>query len=308
MALLETAVGRGSQESRPLIPRRWRSSLWGYFFILPSLIMFVAFSLYPMFDSVRLSFQELTLQGREWVGLSNYRELIEDGTFRLAFTNTLKYALLIVPFGVFLSLTLSILIYQLPTAFQVFFKSAFYLPVVTSGVVLAFVWMYLFDPAFGLLNYLLGLVGIGPRLWLSDPDTSMISIVTVFHASHWGGSIILLTASMGGIPKDLYESARLDGASFIRQSLNITLPLLKPAIAYVTITGTIASLQIFTEIMLMTRGGPDGATTNLVYAIYDQGFIRFNFGEASAIAVLLLLLTVGIALVQFRVLRSNVEY
>jgi ABC-type sugar transport system permease subunit len=113
---------------------------------------------------------------------------------------------------------------------------------------------------------------------------------------------------MGGIPPDLYESARLDGATYFRQTISITIPLLKPAITYVAIIGTIASLQIFTEIFLMTSGGPNYATTNLVYSIYQQGFIRFDFGRASAVAVLLLLLTVVIALAQFRLLRTNVEY
>lgn len=295
-----------------LIPRRVRDWFWGYFFILPSFAMFVIFSLYPMYDTVRLSFEKLTLRGqtqtREWVGLGNYEYLWNNGPFRQAMVNTLLYAVWIVPFGVFLSLTLALLIYRLPTFWQVFYKSAFYLPVVTSGVVLSFVWLYLYDPAFGLLNYLLGLVGIAPRLWLSDLNTSMLSLVIMFHATHWGGSIILLTASMGGIPKDLYEAARLDGASFLRQSTSITIPLLKPAITYVAITGSIASLQIFTEILLMTRGGPDGRTANMVFAIYQQGFISFNFGRASAVAVMLLLITIVVAVAQFRLLRSNVEY
>ena len=167
------------------------------------------------------------------------------------------------PVGVVLSLVLSTLIYRLPTIAQIVFKSAYYLPVVTSGVVLSLIWLYLYDPAFGLLNYLLGRIGVAPILWLANPKTSLLSLVIMFHASHWGASIILLTASMGGIPQDLYEAARIDGASLFRQTLSITLPLLKPAITYVAITGTIASLQIFTEIFLMTSGGPNLATTNL---------------------------------------------
>jgi len=300
--------GQVFEARKPLIPRIVRSWGWGYFFILPSLTMFVIFSLYPMFDSVRLSFQEYSLKGREWVGLENYRSLVGDPYFRTILTNTLAYALWIVPFGLVLSLTLSTLIYRLPTPAQVFFKSAYYLPVVTSGVVLSLVWLYLYDPAFGLLNFLLGKVGIGPVLWLSDPTWSLLSIVIMFHASHWGGSVILLTASMGGIPKDLYEAARLDGASYLRQTTSITVPLLKPALAFVAITGTITSLQIFIEVWLMTRGGPNYATTNLVFSIYEQGFIRFDFGRASAVAVVLLLITMGIAVAQFRLLKSNVEY
>jgi multiple sugar transport system permease protein len=207
-----------------------------------------------------------------------------------------------------LSLLMATLIFRLPSLAQVFFKSAFYLPVVTSGVVLSLIWLYLYDPAFGLINFLLDQIGLEPVLWLADPRYSLLSVVIMFHASHWGGSIILLTASMGGIPKDLYEAARLDGASFLRQTISITVPLLKPAITYVAILGTIASLQIFAEIFLMTRGGPNYATTNLVFSIYEYGFIRFDFGRASAVAVMLLFLTIGIAVAQFRLLRSNVEY
>ena len=270
--------------------------------------MFLAFSLYPMIDSVSLSFQKYRLTGRQWIGLRNYDQLLHDPAFYTVLKNTLLFAAAIVPAGVLISLTLSTLIFRLPTAAQIFFKSAFYLPVVTAGIVLSLVWLYLYDPAFGLLNFFLGKFGISPVLWLADPRFSLISIVLMFHASHWGGAIILLTASMGGIPKDLYESARLDGAGYFRQTTSITIPLLKPAITYVAIIGTISSLQIFTELFVMTSGGPNYATTNLVYSIYQQGFIRFDFGRASAIAVVLLLITIVIALAQFRLLRSNHEY
>lgn len=310
------SVARPADEGQKvrLVPRRGvlsmgaRSALWGYFFIAPSLLMFLIFSLYPMFDSILLSFQRFSLQGRDWLGLSNYQSLLSEPTFYIVLKNTLLYGLAIVPFGVVLSLVLATLIYRLPPAAQIFFKSAYYLPVVTSGVVLSLIWLYLYDPAFGLLNFVLGRLGLPAVLWLANPTTSLLSIVIMYHASHWGGSIILLTASMGGIPEDLYEAARIDGASLIRQIWSITLPLLKPAITYVAITGTIASLQIFTEIFLLTSGGPNFATTNLVYFIFEQGFIRFNFGMASAVAVMLLLLTAGIALFQFRLLRSDVEY
>lgn len=311
MALTQSADGSASAPyvtSTRMISQRTRGSLWGYFFIFPSLLMFLIFSLYPMLDTIVLSFQKFALTGRTWVGLENYRKLYNDPTFFIILKNTLMFAAAIVPVGVLLALTLSILIYRLPTAAQVFFKSAYYLPIVTSGVVLSLVWLYLYDPAFGLINFMLGKLGIEPVLWLSNPNWSLLSLVFMYHASHWGGAIILLTASMGGIPKDLYEAARLDGASFFKQTTSITMPLLKPAITYVAITATIASLQIFTEIMLMTRGGPNYVTTNLVYSIYDFGFIRFDFGRASAIAVILLFITIGIAVAQFRLLRSNVEY
>ncbi|MBX3015970.1 MAG: sugar ABC transporter permease [Caldilineaceae bacterium] len=294
--------------ARPLISRQTRGILWGYFFIAPSFLAFLLFSLYPMFDSIILSFQKLSLTGRTWVGLDNYTKLFNEPAFLKMLTNTFVYALWIVPPGVALSLVMAALIYRLPRPMQTFFKSAFYLPVVTSGVVLSVVWLYLYDPAFGLLNFILGQLGLEPVLWLADPRFSLLSLVIMYHASHWGGSIILLTASMGSIPKELYEAAAIEGASIIRQATAITIPLLKPAITYVSILGTIASLQIFTEIFVMTRGGPNYATTNLVFSIYEYGFIRFDFGRASAVAIILLIITVTLALLQFRFLRTNVEY
>ncbi len=294
--------------ARRLMSRRTKGALWGYFFVLPSLLTFLIFSLYPMLDSIILSFQRLRLTGREWVGLRNYASLLGETAFFTILNNTLLYALLIVPGGVLLALIMAALIFRLPTPAQTFFKSAFYLPVVTSGVVLSIVWLYLYDPAFGLLNYLIGQIGLDPVLWLADPRFSLVSLVIMYHASHWGGSIILLTASMNGIPKELYEAAAIEGASIVRQVISITIPLLKPALTYVSILGTVASLQIFTEIFVMTRGGPNYATTNMVFSIYEYGFIRFDFGRASAVAVILLFITVGLAVIQFRVLRTNVEY
>jgi multiple sugar transport system permease protein len=293
---------------RQLFGKRASGVFWGYFFIMPSLLAFLIFSLYPMLDSIILSFQRLRLTGREWVGLQNYERLLNEPAFFKILFNTFLYAVLIVPVGVLLSLVLAALIFRLPVAAQTFFKSAFYLPVVTSGVVLSIVWLYLYDPAFGLLNHLLGRIGIDPVLWLADPTFSLISIVIMYHASHWGGSIIILTASMGGIPKELYEAAAIEGASILRQVVSITVPLLKPALTYISILGTIASLQIFTEIFVMTRGGPNYATTNMVFSIYEYGFIRFDFGRASAVAIILLVITVSLAIIQFRVLRTNVEY
>ncbi|HEX5415543.1 MAG TPA: sugar ABC transporter permease [Chloroflexota bacterium] len=297
-----------ARRSQKHLAARFAEEAWGYFFIAPSLLAFVVFSAYPMLDSILLSFHHLTLQSNEWVGLQNYVDLSTNSDFYLVLANTARYLIFIVPVGVVLSLGLSVLVFRLSTGAQVFFKSAYYLPHVTAGVVLSFIWLYLYDPGFGLLDYLLHALGFPPVLWLSDQSTSLISIVVMYHAISWGGAIILITASLGGIPEHLYEAARIDGASQLRQTLDVTLPLLKPAIAYVAITGTIAALQIFTEIYVMTGGGPNYATANLVFFIYDRGFTMFDFGTASAVAVILLVVTVAIALVQFRVFASDVEY
>lgn len=294
--------------AKPWLNMARRDALWGYVFIAPSMLFFLIFSIYPMIDSIILSFQHFDLRTRTWIGLDNYHALVTSPVFYTVLRNTVLYALAIAPVGVVVSLVLATMILRLPTAAQIFFKSAYYLPVVTSGVVLSLIWLYLYDSAFGLLNYILGTVGISPLLWLADPKLSKLSIVLMYHTSSWGASIILLTASMGSIPDHYYEAARIEGASAARQFVSITLPLVKPAMAYVTIIGTIASLQIFTEVFLMTRGGPNYTTTNLVYYIYDVGFIRFNFGMASAVAVILLLITMVVAVLQFRVFSTDVEY
>lgn len=297
-----------ARSSRKRLVARMREEAWGYFFIAPSLLAFLIFAAYPMVDSILLSFRHLTLQSNDWVGLQNYADLATNSDFYLVLLNTARYVIYIVPVGVVLSLGLSVLVFRLRTSAQVFFKSAYYLPHVTAGVVLSFIWLYLYDPGFGLLDYLLRALGFQPVLWLSSQTMSLISLVIMYHAISWGGAIILITASLGGIPEHLYEAARIDGASQLRQTLDVTLPLLKPAIAYVAITGTIASLQIFTEIYVMTGGGPNYATANLVYFIYDRGFTMFDFGSASAVAVILLIITVAIALIQFRLFSSDVEY
>ena len=288
-----------------------RKNIWAYLFILPSLISFFIFSVYPILDTVFFSFQSLRRGTRVWVGLANYAAMLEDEIFLKAFKNTILYFLGMVPVGLLLAVVLSGLIYLLPSkALQTFFKAAFYLPIATvSSVILALVWNYLYDPAFGLLNYLIGLVGIPPQYWLNDIRLAMPSLMFMMHTQWWGGMIILLTASMGAIPKDLYDSARIDGASTGRQFFSITLPLIRPAIAYVAIMATISSLRIFNEIFLMTKGGPAWSTANIAYDIWITAINGFKFGPASAYAMVILVLTIGLAIVQYTFINvEEIEY
>jgi multiple sugar transport system permease protein len=282
-----------------------------YFFILPSLLTFLIFSVYPVLDTVAFSFQTFVRGARVWVGLKNYVDMLQDEIFLTSLKNTIIYFLGMVPLGVVLAITLSGLIYFLPSRLlQNFFKAAFYLPIATvSSVILALVWSFIYEPTFGLLNYLIGLIGIQPQYWLNTPTLAKPSLIFMMHTQWWGGMIILLTASMDAVPTDLFDSARIDGASTLRQFFSITLPLIRPAIAYVAIIATISSLRIFNEILVMTKGGPAWSTSNIAYNIYLTGINAFKFGPASAYAIVILVITIALAIIQYRSLNNEeIEY
>jgi ABC-type sugar transport system permease subunit len=302
--------GRSSGWGITALWEGWQRHKAAYLFILPSFAAFLLFTAYPLVDTLVFSFQDLVGGQRIWVGLTNYRSMLEDSVFLAAAKNTGLYFLVMVPGGVAFAVLLAGLISALPSErLQVFFKAAFYLPLATvSSVMLALVWTYLYDPSFGFLNYLLSLAGLPPQEWLSNPRMALLSLAIMMHTQWWGGMVILLAASMATVPTELYEAAKLDGASRIAQFTRVTLPLIRPAIAYVAIIATISSFRIFNEIALMTRGGPGYSTINIAYDIWQTGINEFNFGPAAAYSSVLLAVTVGIAVVQYRILNARVEY
>jgi multiple sugar transport system permease protein len=282
---------------------------WAYLFLALPLAHFALFRFWPIARAFELSLVRFRVFDSEWVGLDNYRTIAGDPVFWTAVKNTLVYTLGVVPAGIVIALGLAALIVALPSLrAQTLFKGAYYLPGVASAAVLALVWSWLFHPAFGLLNYLLWLVGVEPVRWLANPTTAMPSLILMALAGGQGASIIMLTAAMGSIPPTLYESARLDGATALREFWHITVPLIRPTLIYLIIINTINSFQIFTNIYIMTRGGPGYVTTTIVYTIFQRGFERLDFGVASAQAVVLFLMTVILAFVQYYWLTSDVEY
>lgn len=287
-----------------------RKSVSAYLFILPSMVFFLIFSVYPMFDTLKLSFQAQRGGQRVWAGFANYIRLLEDELFLQALWNTVVYFLGMVPIGLLLAVVLAGLIHMLPSRrLRTLFKAAFYLPIATvSSVILALIWSYVYDPTIGLLNYALGLIGISPQYWLNSIQLAKPSLMFMMHTQWWGGMIILLTASMASIPQDLYDSARVDGASETRQFMSITLPLIRPALSYVAIIATISSLRIFNEIYLMTQGGPAWSTANVAYNIWITGIRSFRFGPASTYAVVILIITVTLGILQYRFLNTEIEY
>ena len=272
------------------------------------MIHFAVFSVYPILSTVYLSFVRFNLQGNTWVGGQNYRMVVSDLIFWKSLANTALYTMVVVPVGIGIALFLSTLIFPLKPSRQNFYKGAFYLPHVISAVVVSMIWLWMFDSAHGLLNYLLAVVGLKPLAWLGESTTALPSLMFMAVAGGGGSAIILYLAAMGGIPDTLYEAARIDGASRWTEFWRITLPLLKPTTLYLVVMGTIGSFQVFTSIYMMTRGGPNFATTTIVYRIYQTAFEFLKLGRASAMALVLALIIIAISAIQFKALGSEVEY
>ncbi|HEX7009175.1 MAG TPA: sugar ABC transporter permease [Phycisphaeraceae bacterium] len=295
--------------SATLLQRLWRGR-WGYAFIAPAMGLLILVHLYPILRvfQLSLSYYSVSEGTTAWAGLRNYAVTFQNELFYVALRNTVVYTLIVVPGALGLALVLAYLIHPLPGRVQVFFKSAFYLPGVVSSVVLALVWAWLFNADFGLLNYLLGLVGVDPVMWLGDRRVALLSVALMTVASGLGVPLLMLLAAMGQIPAHYYEAASLDGASPLKRFWHITLPLLGPTLLYLVVVMTIGSFQVFDAVYLMTNGGPSYATTTLVFMIYESAFRTYDFGAACAQAVVLFILILILALVQFKWLSGGEAY
>lgn len=257
-----------------------------------------------------LAFGRLNMRTGEtrFVGLQNFADSLANPIFFMAIRNTAAYTLIVVPIGLVTIVVLSGLVFRLRPRTQTLYKAAFYLPGVTSIAVLALVWKWMFNPVIGLLNYLLSLAGLPAQSWLGDPSLALASLMFMALAGGHGAGIVLLTAAMGSIPQSIYDAARIDGAGPVREFVDVTLPLLRPTVLYLLVITTIASFELFGPVYLMTSGGPNHATTTIVFYIYEQAFELFEFGYASAMAFLFMVVLVAIAFVQYRLLSSDVEY
>lgn len=301
--------------------RIWRAR-WAYAFVLVPSLLFLVFEFWPFLQATIYSVSAWTLRGPgEFVGLDNYLAIFRDRIFFKALTNTIAYAFFVVVGSVGLSLVLAAAIYPLATRAKAFFKMAFYLPAVASIVVVALVWRWMYQPAFGLFNHLASIIGIGPFGFLTETSQSLASIMIMQIFSNptigIGASIILLLAAMNSIPSHLYEAAMLDGAGAVARFRRLTIPLLRPTIVFLFIIGTVEAFREFTAIYLMTSssqgqvlsgGGPFYSTTTLAYYTYVQAFLARQVGLASAMAMVLLALVFIVAVVQFRRFNTEIEY
>jgi len=286
-----------------------RNNWRGYFFVAPATLYLVLFSFVPMVVAAYLSLYRWPLLNpdREFVGLGNYVEALRDPFFRGAFVNTLLYAAMSVPLGMLSSLAVAVLVSQKLRG-MAFFRTLYYVPAVSSGVAISMVWIWVFMPQDGLINYCLRLVGgAGDVDFLGDPHLVMPALVLMSMWIGLGPRMVIFLAGIQGIPQSLYESAQIDGAGAWQRFWHITLPMLVPTTFFVLVTSTIGAFQLFTPVYVMTKGGPRRATDVVVYHIFKEAWHKFHIGSASAQSYVLLAVILVISLIQFRLMRRQLQ-
>ncbi|MFD0716906.1 carbohydrate ABC transporter permease [Paenibacillus sp. GCM10027626] len=282
---------------------------WAYVFIAVALIGYALFTAYPVISAFIISFQEYRPLGSSFIGIDNYAGIFGSGLFWKAIGNTVVYTVLTVPVALILSFAVAIMIMPLRKWLQTTFKAIYYLPAVASGVAMSVVWLWIYDPMpGGILNQLIGLVGIDNQNWLGSTATSMFSLVLMSWLSSHGTSIIIYVAALLGIDDSYYEAAEIDGATFWQKMWHIVIPSLKPTTLFLLVTGVIGSFQVFQNAYLMTSGGPDHSTTMVGLLIFDTAFKYFEFGKAAAQSLVLALIIGIVAFIQFKFLGKDVEY
>ncbi|PYZ98959.1 ABC transporter permease [Alteribacter lacisalsi] len=287
--------------------REGREAVTGYLFLLPALILLTIFLLYPMATAFYYSltdFYILRPNDINLVGLANFQMIFSDLEFRNALTNTLYFTILVVPIQISIALGLALLVNK-NLKFKIFFRTAYFSPVVMSLVVVSILWTFMYNPNEGLINELLGVFGIPPQSFLTSPDQAMNSIIAMSVWQGAGFQMMIFLAGLQNIPKHLYEAADIDGASTFQKFLHVTLPGLRNVSMFIFITITIAAFKLLVQPMIMTQGGPLGSTKSLVYHIYEVGFNYRDVGYASAMAVVFTLMVFIITIIQRLVVKEE---
>jgi multiple sugar transport system permease protein len=282
----------------------------GFWFALPALGLIAVFFALPVLAGLALSLSDFDIYALghldylRFVGLRNYGRLLEDPLFWRALLNTFYFVLVGGPLSVLVSLGAALLINARLVRFKALFRVVYFLPVMTALVAVAVVWRYLYHPRYGLLNYGLGLLGIAPLDWLGNPWLAMPALILMAIWKNFGYNMIIFIAGLQAIPEQLYDSARIDGASRLQQLRYVTLPMLAPTFLFVGVLTMIGSFQLFAEPYVMTQGGPADSTLSVVLLMYEQGFRWWNLGYAAAIAVLLFVIMLAGTVLQLRLRRG----
>ncbi len=279
----------------------------GWWFVAPALTLIVVFFVGPVLAAIVLSFTDFDLyaladpRAARWVGLRNYSRVMQEPLFWQALRNTLYFALVGGPLTVAASLGAALLVNARTLRWKGTARAVFFAPFVTTLVAVAIVWRYLYHPRYGLLNWMLGHVGVQPIDWLGDPHWAMPAIILMATWKNFGYNMLIFIAGLQNIPRELHEAAALDGATPFQRFRHVTIPMLAPTMFFVVIVTMIGYLQLFTEPYVMTQGGPLRATTSLVLYMYEEGFRWWRLGVAAAIAFLLFLVIVLFTLLQRRI-------
>ena len=282
-----------------------KTRFFPYAMLLPTLVIFAVFMIYPILYSFYLGFTEFTGGTYNFVGLRNYIGLFHGPVFYKALFNTFFYLIIQVPVMISLALLLAVLVEQKFVRGKGFFRMATFLPTITSLVAYSLVFKVLFNTNYGLINYIVEFFGGEKIQWIYSAWPARASIIISITWRWVGYNMIILLAGIQAIPTEMYESASLDGASFWQQLFYITIPAIKPIILFTTITSTIGTLQLFDEPYILTQGGPNYATITLGEYLYDNGFTYLKFGFASALGYVMVIIIGLLSWLQFRVNKEE---
>ncbi|CAH1200580.1 Diacetylchitobiose uptake system permease protein NgcF [Paenibacillus plantiphilus] len=277
-----------------------KENFTGYLFIFPQILIFLIFLVYPIIEGIRLSFYQINYQNEKFVGLDNYASLFGDPVFFKALINTVVFVVFIVILTVGFALFVASAVFDKNAKYVSFIRGSYYIPVMVSMVVMSMVWSFLLNPANGLISYFSQEMGLGTVNLLGKSQTVLPVIIFVTFATNVGQAIILYIAAMIGVPKDLFEAAEVDGASRWQVILKILIPSVKSSTIYITIINIIAVLKIFVVIQLLTGGGPNNASVTLMYYLYNNAFKYNQLGMASAVGVIMFLITLLLSVPQLR--------
>jgi multiple sugar transport system permease protein len=292
------------------VPQRQEARA-AWIFLAPALLLIFVFFVLPVTAGFLLSLTDFDLYAigspgtARFVGLRNYLRTLANPVFWTALKNTLYFVVVGGPLSVAVSLGAALLVNAKLVRWKSVFRTVFFAPVVTTLVAVAIVWRYLYHPHYGLLNYLLGGLGIHPIDWLGDPHWAMPAIILLAVWKNFGYNMLIMIAGLQSIPDELYEAAAMDGASPARVFRHITMPGLAPTFLFVSVTTMIGYFQLFAEPYIMTQGGPLRSTTSVVLLMYEEGFRWWRMGLAASIAFLLLAVTLVGTLVQMRLQREQ---
>jgi multiple sugar transport system permease protein len=304
-----TVVGHSRRPSWPRARktlRRMRREWSAYIFLAPGLLLFSVFTVFALLFSLYLTFHEWSIiePDRPFVGLKNYGRMANDEDFRQSVINTAYYTGATVPLTMGVGLLIALLLNQ-PIRGRGLFRTLYFLPVVTPFVVVAIIWKWLYNGDFGLFNYYLLKTNLidHPLLWLADKNLAMPAVVLMSVWSGVGFSMVIYLAGLQSIPEELYDAASVDGAGSWARLRYITVPMLAPTTLFLMVMGIIGSFQVFTQIFIMTNGGPVGRTTTVVYYIYEAAFKFYEMGYASTLAYALFAMLFVFTLIQLRMYR-----
>lgn len=286
----------------------------GLMFIAPAVLILIVFSIIPILIAFFISFTDLNLKGlADWsnisfIGFENYVDLFSDDLFHKSVFNTVFYVLIGVPLVIIFSLGIALLLNYGTSKLFTFFRAVYYMPSITNIIAIAVVWGYLYNTEYGLFNYILSLLSVESIPWLTEPTIAKLSLIILAVWKGIGINMIIFLAALQGIPKSYYEAAEIDGANRIQVLFNITIPLLRYATFFVTVTTLIGWMQFFEEPFVMTDGGPLDGTISMALFIYKNGFQFSEFGYAAAGSFVLFIFIIIITLVQFKLRKSDTEY